>query len=373
MKLAIMVPRFPPRWLAGTELATANIARHLAKRGHEVHVITLWDRGLPAYSLQEGVHLHRVSFPGVTVVGVVYLRLKVLLLLKKLDPEIVHAQGAGLGICGYLAKKLFKKPYVIWWRTGKPLPPELLDTNCSRLVLRSADAVITLTEEMKIQIQKTCSGNVFVIPNGVELSEFEGTPRELGREKLGINPEEKILLFVGSLRPVKGLRFLIEAMSIVGRLHPEARLLIVGGGKERPRLEDLARRLDLERTVDFIGEVPHREIASYLAAADMFVLPSLSEGFPNVLLEAMAAGLPIVATNVNGMPEIVEDGSNGFLVDPGDPAAIADRVLALLGDAQISQRISGNNREKTKHYTWASTVDRLEEVYASLGAGRRQG
>ena len=372
MKIAIIIPWFPPKWLAGTELATCNIARHLAKRGHDIHVITSLDKGLPEESIEEGFHIHRISSPEVRLLGFILFRLKIFFLLKRLNPDIVHAQGSGLGISGLLARKILKKPYVIWWRAGGIQTRWLHDKVRYRLMLKNADAVIALTEDMKREIRKVCNRNVFVIPNAIELSEFAGLSREKARRELQIDIDDRIMLFVGGLRSVKGVEFLIQAMSIVGRHYSKVKLLIVGDGKERQSLESLTRKLDLERLVNFIGGTSHKNILGYMAASDVFVLPSLSEGFPNVLLEAMAVGLPIVATNVRGIPEIIKDGENGFLVDPKDAEGIAEKVLQFLANDDLRQRISRNNKERVKGYSWESAIEKLEEVYFSLSVNSQE-
>jgi len=372
MKIAIVVAGFPPRCLAGTEIATYNIARHLAKRDYEVHVITSLDKGLSRESMEEGFYIHRVSSPKVRVLGFILFRLKILFLLKKLNPDMVHAQGVGIGICGFLAKKLFKKNYVVWNRGYAVLySSRLFDRVSSRLVLKNADAVIALTKDMKKEIQRRiCNRHVFVIPNGIDLSEFEGPSLVRTRSELHINPAERIILFVGRLRPEKAVEYLIEAMNVIGQECPMARLLIVGDGKERQNLESLVTKLDLGKGINFVGEVPHEEVPVYMAASDVFVLSSLSEGFPSVLLEAMAAGLPVVATNVKGLSEIIEEGENGFLVEPRDPEGIAEKVLQFLGDDDLRQRISRNNKKKVREYSWEGVIDRIEEVYASLNASQ---
>jgi len=115
-----------------------------------------------------------------------------------------------------------------------------------------------------------------------------------------------------------------------------------------------------------MGKVPNEKVPEYMAAADIFVLPSLSEGFPVVIVEAMASGLPIVATNITGLPEIVHDGENGFLVEPKNPAELAERILLLLQDDELRGRIAQNNKQRAKDYTWEKVIDRLEEVYEKI-------
>jgi glycosyltransferase involved in cell wall biosynthesis len=112
-----------------------------------------------------------------------------------------------------------------------------------------------------------------------------------------------------------------------------------------------------------IGQISNDKVPEYMGASDVLVLPSLSEGFSLVVLEAMASGLTIVASKVGGLPELIEDGKNGFLVAPKDAKALADRILALLDNEELRQDMVMNNRNKVQRYSWESTVSQLEEVY----------
>ena len=117
-----------------------------------------------------------------------------------------------------------------------------------------------------------------------------------------------------------------------------------------------------------MGKVPNEVVPQYMAAADILVLPSLSEGFPVVIVEAMASGLPIITTNVTRLPEIVHNGENGFLVEPKNPAELAEKILLLLQDDGLRGRIAQNNRRRAKDYTWEKVIDKLEEVYQKVVA-----
>jgi glycosyltransferase involved in cell wall biosynthesis len=153
-------------------------------------------------------------------------------------------------------------------------------------------------------------------------------------------------------------------MDMIVRKEPNVTLLLVGDGEERENLRALVQKLNLSECVSFVGRVSNEKVPEYMAAADVFVLPSLSEGLPNVILEAMASGLPVVATKVRGLPEIIEDGQNGFLVEPKNPNEIAEKVCLLLEDAELRERVSRNNKEKAKGYDWDDIVKKLEMVYS---------
>ena len=369
MRIAIVVGQSPPKWLGGTEIATYNIARHLAKRGHEVHVITSLDDGLPGYSMEQGFHVHRIGLLRVRFLGIIMFWLRRVLKVRRLGPDIVHCQSIMMGVVGFLGKKLLHKPYVVWGRGADIYMPWLFKTPILRLVLKNADGVIALTEDMKKEMQKTRAGGISVIANGLDLERFAALRREEMRGKLQTKPDQRLIVFAGGFRPVKGVTYLIEAMNVVREKHRSAMLMLIGKGPEEDTLRHLAERLDLGNCVRFVGQVPNDAVPQYLAAADVLVLPSLSEGFPNVVLEAMAAGLPVVASRVGGLPEIIEEGHNGFLVEPKSPEQIAEKVLLLLGDDELRKRISENNREKAQGYSWERVVDRLEEVYRGVAPG----
>lgn len=228
----------------------------------------------------------------------------------------------------------------------------------SKPILQNADAVLALTEDMKQKMWEIHDREIFVVPNGIDLKRFKISPGN----KEGVNT--KTIIFVGRLHPVKGVQYLIEAMVTVHREMPEAELVIVGDGAERSRLEELTERLNLNGCIQFMGQMPQESIPKIMCQADVFALSSLSESFGIVNLEAMAAGLPIVATNVGGVPDIVEEGVNGLLVNPESPGKIADKLLFLLENDEIRAEMTSNNREKVKLYTWDRVASVIEEMYS---------
>jgi glycosyltransferase involved in cell wall biosynthesis len=144
---------------------------------------------------------------------------------------------------------------------------------------------------------------------------------------------------------------------------PDARLILVGDGQERERLTAMSIQLGIQKYVQFIGAVPREEVKTYMQQADVFVLPSLSEGFPNVILEAMACGLPIIASRVGGIPDIITNDTNGYLVEAEDANDLANKIILLLSDDALRKKISDNNRYHVKKYEWESIILELEKIY----------
>jgi N-acetyl-alpha-D-glucosaminyl L-malate synthase BshA len=363
MKIVILVASFLPKWIGGTEIATYNIAKNLANRGHEVHVITSLDKGMPKEYVEDGFYVHRILFRKIVFLGILSFWLKIFWRLKEVDPDIIHVQSIAIGIPAFLSKNILKIPYIVYGRGSDVYLHWSFKKSISKLVIRNANAVIALTEDMKTEILKSLDIEISVIPNGIDLDKFKNLSKKYFREKWELKEDEKIIAFVGTLRPVKGLKYLIQAMAIMIKKDASIKLILVGDGGERKYLKTLVEELKIENNIKFIGKVANENVPQYMVASDVFVLPSLSEGFPIVSLEAMACELPIVASKVGGLPDIVKNGVNGFLVEPKNPEQIAAKVLLLLGNNALKERISKNNKITIKGYSWERVVDRLELVY----------
>jgi N-acetyl-alpha-D-glucosaminyl L-malate synthase BshA len=371
LRIVILVYLFPPKWLAGTEIATYNTAKYLARRGHEVHVITSWDEGLPKESFEEGFYVHYIHTPRLKIGGYTLYVLKELLLIKQLNPDIVHAQGIPRGVACVLAKKLLNIPCVVGGQGSDVYQPWKYKKVISKFVLGNADALIALTDHMKqkmIEILGRERDDIFVIPNGIDHEFFSSYLRKQGHATLEpVNNKEKVILYVGRLEPVKGVRYLVQAVRIlINRGFRNMKLLIVGDGSEKRYLEELVKKLGLEDYIVFVGRVSHDKIPEYMASADLLVLPSLSEGFGIVIVEAMAMGLPVIASRVGGLPWIIKDGENGFLVEPRNPRDIAEKIILLLTNDDLRVYMSRRNIEKAREYGWENIIKRLEKVYTYI-------
>jgi glycosyltransferase involved in cell wall biosynthesis len=221
--------------------------------------------------------------------------------------------------------------------------------------LNGCQRVICVSQALRERLVElgVSADRLAVIPNGVDDTRFAPRERTACRTALGLPPGGKVVLFVGNLVPVKGVEQLLAAMRGV-----DAGLVVVGDGPLRAELEALARSLGVDGRVRFAGARPHDEVPQWLGACDLLCLPSWHEGCPNVVLEALACGRPVVGTRTGGVGEHVRDGENGFLVPPGDGAALS----AALGRALASDWPADRIRQTVSRRTWAATADDLAEV-----------
>ena len=208
-------------------------------------------------------------------------------------------------------------------------------------------------------------------------------PEDLGRIHIvhcGVRPDELTrvdhegvgtrLLFVARLAELKGLSILLEAMTTLIKTHPAGHLTVIGDGPQRERFEQLAREYGLDEAVTFTGYLSQAEVRAQLAQTDVFVLPSYAEGVPVTLMEALGSAVPVVATQVGGVSELVEDGSNGFVVRPGDVESLADRLVELVADPELRQRLGDAGRAKVAaEFSNTTEAARLQTLFVNAAAG----
>lgn len=233
---------------------------------------------------------------------------------------------------------------------------------------RLVDAVLVNSEACARELVDrfgVTRGKIVLVGAGVDVRAFEGAERDpdLGRDlALGGAP---VVGIVGKLSDVKGHELFLGAARLVADERPEVRFLVVGDGPRRRALETMTRDLGLAESVSFLGA--REDVASLLKLMDVFALSSRSEACPNSLLEAMAAGVPIVATRVGGIPDAVEDGRSGLLTEPGDARGMADAVLGLLRDPAAAEAMGLRGRELArKRHDIEHVVRAVEDTFARL-------
>ena len=283
--------------------------------------------------------------------------------------RLVHSFDFYSNILGVPAARLARVPVIASQRELGDLRPRL-QRRVHWMALRLADSVLVnsgaVAERLRLS-RAVAPGRLVVIPNGVDLARFSPAP-EPGRGRPG-------LITVGTLanlRPEKGIQDLLRAMSLVRDRYPQGRLAIWGGGPLRADLEGLIGELGLRAEARLHGPTTEPEAA--LRALDIFVLPSLSEACSNVLLEAMASGLPVVATRVGGNPVLVEDEMTGLLVRPGDPDALAKAIIRLVEDPMLARRLGASAYDVVRsRFGVDRMLSRVQALYerALSGQARR--
>src|SRR5438128_7485019 len=242
-------------------------------------------------------------------------------------------------------------------------------------VAQQADLLITSTSDEADELVSSygaTADRVFVVPPGVDLATFRPLDRGEARLKIGY-ATGPLLLYVGRLERLKGVEIAIRALAMLAdRANPGLRLLVLGEDSrdgdesEKERLKGIASMLGMRERVDFLGSVAHHELPYFYSAADICVMPSYTESFGLVGLEAQACGCPVVASGVPGLRSVVRDEVSGYLIDGNDPAAYAERIGRLLADRELAQQMGRRGSLLAQRFSWTRTADRLEERFDRL-------
>jgi glycosyltransferase involved in cell wall biosynthesis len=235
-----------------------------------------------------------------------------------------------------------------------------------------ADAIVTVTHAMEDYMSRSLGvdpGRVFTVPSGVDMGRF--SPREPSREeteRLGVVAGGKVVVTVADFAGRKGYPTLVRAAAKVLSEMPDAVFVLVGGGSERRGVEELVREMGCERSFRFPGYI--EDIPGVLSTARLFVLPSIHEGTPAALVEAMAMKKPVVASRVGGIPEVIVDGVTGVLVEPGDSDALARAIISLLNEPEKAKAMGERARQAVEEkYSFGRMLDRMLRLYRDLSAG----
>ncbi len=296
-------------------------------------------------------------------------------ILKREKPHIVHTHTSKAGILGRIAARLVKAPVIIHtphghvyygyfgkWKTS-------LYTFLERLTARITDKIIALTEQERsdhVRFLRIPEEKLAVIHSGVDMRRFlpSSLDPEETRKKIGIPAGVSAVGTVGRLTLVKGHMHLLAAAAKVIALRPATVFILLGDGELKSELTDEANKLGIKENIRFLGWRP--DVADLMSAFDLFVLPSLNEGMGKVLVEAMAAGKPIIASDVCGITDLITHGNNGLLVPPADPQALANSIESLLADPVRARELAAEGRELAQSYSADSMLAKIEELYRSL-------
>lgn len=367
---------YPPMG-GGAGNATRHTAIELSRRGHTVHVLTSRLPQQPDVETEGKLVVYRVFshrqsihqaglLGGLTYLFGAFARLR--RLSHSEDYDVFHFYfGLPTGLLALYVRLVLKKPYIIALR-GSDVPGYDNTRHylrylhgflnpLTRYIWKGASAVTALSQHLKA-LANTAVPNVdiAVINNGVNTELFPSLPKKT----TSVGPVR--LLCVCRLIRRKGLEYLLTAMCHLKK--QGVTLQIVGTGERAAQIQELVRSLDLEDHVDLVGYVPRERLVDYYNRADIFVLPSLSESFGQVLLEAMSSGLPVIASKVGGIPETIHEGKGGLLTEPANSEAIVGAVLSLARQPKLRDAMAEYNRRQVDaYYGWAAVAEQYEQLY----------
>ena len=350
--------------LGGAETYVKQMAPRLLQAGYAIRVITFMSGGTLVAELRNS---------GVTVIELGLKNKfdwKAMIRLSSLwradRPDLVHTHLYHAGIIGRIVAKVMGIRTVVVHQHGAERARSTVRSRIDRLTspLVSRYVVTCRAVADLLQQREGISGmKIVIIYNGIEcLEPISPKPDKSHQERLSSIPT---IISVGRLSPEKGHNTLLEAMALLHTHQTQARLVLVGEGGSQIFLTERIKELNLNGFVHMLGT--RRDVAELLANADIFALPSDWEGVSIALLEAMAAGLPVVATAVGGTPEVVIDGINGLLVPPHDPEALAGALSRLLIDPDLRQHIGETGRQSVRErFNIQHTVHQTQALYESL-------
>jgi len=355
--------------VGGMENGVVNLINALSPSIRHT-VVTMSMVGPLADRLPPDVECHCIAKrPGIDIGAI----LKLVALLRRLRPSIVHSRNWG-AFDAVPAARLARIPAIIHGEHGREAAdPDGLDTRRNRLRRVFAPLVsrfVTVSFDLRRWLLTTVrlpAAKLVTIHNGVDVNRFVDGDRQAGRRALRLPPHAVVVGAVGRLDPVKDHAGLLQAFALLRVDQRAAELVIVGDGPSRAALDRQIQELGLTGHVHLLGM--RQDIPVLLRGFDAFVLPSLAEGISNTLLEAMASGLPVVATRVGGNPELVEHGVTGTLVPPSNPLVLATALRCYTEDAGLrAAHGDAGRRRALQHFTLDRMAQAYHDLYASVGA-----
>lgn len=359
--LRILHTEWSDGW-GGQERRIVSEMEGMRRRGHHVLLVTRSHCRIRKEAEQRGIPVTTLDMRGKFDIRAIRALAR---LLKREAIQVVDTHSGIDSWVGALAAKLAGTPVLVRTRhLNIPLKRSWLN-----FVHYLPDALVTCGEAMRRQLVENCgfpAEELANIPTGIDFGRFKASKsRDNLRQELGLAPDIQVALMVGVIRGVKRHEVALRAFHAFSQSHPEAMLLLAGEGPMRPDMERLAAELGITDKVRFLG---HREdVPDLMAAADLLLLTSRSEGVPQAVTQAMGMGLPVVATAVGGVPELVIHERTGLLVPPEDPTAVAQAMLRLAEDPELAARLGeAGRRHAQAEFSLDAMLDKTEHLFQAL-------
>ena len=378
LRIAIILGDMNPDDLGGAEIHLVEVMKRLLMYGHELHVFVGSDDRIKDIFPPESAFFYPIRYPRLpNIKGLAYILWATRYILKRVRYQrfhILHAkQEYPQGFIGALAGKRLGVP--LYTTVQNPLAykeelvfsgPKMLSWLSQLLIpmvqytLKNSAMVAAVSNYSMVNCQKMGARNCILVPNGVDTRMFYPTDKE-------VPAESPHIITTSTLIPRNGLDTLIKAFGLLLDSLGNAMLTIAGDGPLEKELKNLTKTLAIEKSVRFIATVPHHKVPELLQSADLFVRPSIAEGFGVSFIEAMASGVPVIACPTGGVVDLIEDRQTGILVPPNDPQSLNKAMLDLLGDRELYKSIRTKALELVKvKYSWDSIAARVNDVYYSL-------
>jgi len=348
--------------IGGAERLLADLLPCLAREGFEVVVGCLDDRGVLFDALiEEGIAGHFIARRSGFDAGAIW---RLARLLRLLRVDIINTHSFSASFWGRIAALLARTPRVVTTvHTVAGWSQPLKQLLGNRLLLPVTDQIVAVSESVRRSLLAQCvpPDMIRVIRNGIRIERFRRAT-DLGEERqcLGLLPDGTLIGMVGRCSPEKGGADWIRAIALLTRAHVDLHGILVGDGPERAAWQALAAAEGVADRVRFVGE--QADIVPWLSVLSVLVCPSLQESFGLVALEAQAAGIPVVATRVDGFLELLHDGKDALLADPNSPASLAEAIRALLWSEELVAALTAAGRANAARFS----IQRTAQAYASL-------
>ena len=366
LRIELVVASLPT---AGMEMVVAHLARGLLARGHDVGITCIEERGPLGEQLAcEGIRVSVVPAPGLRTI---LFPNALADWFRELRPDVIHVHS-GAWLKAARAARKAAVPHIVYTAHGLFETEQWHRPLLERWSARCTDAMVVVSEPLRTALSAVGvdPDRIIVLPNGMDTDQFRPGPASgTVRGRFGLAADAFVIGHVARFTPVKNHALLIDAFARVVKERPSAFLALIGDGPLRSAAEDRALMLGIADRIGFFGMAS--ELPAIYRDFDLFVLSSLSEQTSISLLEAMATGIPVVATAVGGTPDLVDRGAAGRLVPSEDAGALANAIVALFDDETARRTLSDAGRRRVvDHYGMEAMLDGYETVYRA--ASRRQ-
>ncbi len=387
MKIGIFTDTYNPV-TSGVVTSINMVEQEMKKRGHEVYVFTTSKSVQP----NENQTLYMLNSIPLLIakqyknrIATFYSR-EIAKQIKELNLDIVHTQTEfSIGAFGKIISRKYNIPFIHTYHTmwedyvhyispikGRNIHLKRFARSFSRAFVRKAECVITPSNKTAKYLKYKCNVKnkpIYIVPTGIDIvpfkrDNFTEESRNKLKESLGIKPNEKVILFLGRVASEKSIDIIMDVMPSIFKEHPEYKFLIVGDGPSRKDLEDQAKKLNIQSNVIFTGKVPWNEVPKYYNLGDVFVNASLTETQGLTFIEAMAAGVPIVAKYAPNLSEFIHTNKNGILVKKNSD--FKNTIIKVLSNDKLKNTLIKGGNQTAKEYSIEVFGDKLEMIYSEI-------